>query len=181
MLSPTSPKSLITERTSRKTLFYLISTLNNVYPDYDFQDLKPEDFQKVLSQMCLCFSSNETAGTFSWNILIVQVPLFEFVLNRVNNQFLVHFGNLQKQLGSLIWETIDEIITTKDCSIYVYTPELGGLDDDEGNFYIASVHYSQASFIRKIVILTIKEIYGHFITSFTTKRRSESCFFLLEL
>ena len=35
--SPTSPFGPLSMKTSKKTLFYLVSTLNCVYPDYDFR------------------------------------------------------------------------------------------------------------------------------------------------
>jgi hypothetical protein len=52
VVSPSSPGTLAT-KTSRKTVFYLIGTLNAVYPDYDFQDLKPEQFQKVIMKYAI--------------------------------------------------------------------------------------------------------------------------------
>ena len=41
-----SPVGPLTDANSRKTLIYLILTLNHVYPDYDFTSLKSEQFTK---------------------------------------------------------------------------------------------------------------------------------------
>ncbi len=41
-----SPLGPLTDSSSRKTLIYLILTLNNVYPDYDFSLLRAQHFSK---------------------------------------------------------------------------------------------------------------------------------------
>lgn len=45
--SSADSKMVFGERVSRKTLFYLISTLNaSFYPDYDFSTAEPQEFSK---------------------------------------------------------------------------------------------------------------------------------------
>jgi hypothetical protein len=75
-------------------------------------------------------------------MLTVKVPIFEFVLNKINNYLLIHLGNGQKYFGDLIWSTIDGVITIavslilkKESEIYVFTPDQDCLDDDEGNLW----------------------------------------------
>jgi len=42
-----SPFGPLNENASRKTFFYLLSTLNAAFPDYEFSDVKPEAFSKL--------------------------------------------------------------------------------------------------------------------------------------
>ncbi|KAJ3321956.1 RNA polymerase III-inhibiting protein maf1 [Boothiomyces sp. JEL0866] len=109
ILSPKSPYGPLSQTTSRKTLFYLLSTLNAVYPDYDFSDTKPELFTKI-----------PTAG---------------LVINQVKNLFFVHFGNSQP-LADSIWESVDQVMNVKDCDIYAFTPGRDVEPDaEEGNLW----------------------------------------------
>ena len=45
-LYSTSPVGPLTDSHSRKTLIYLILTLNHAYPDHDFSNLRPNNFSK---------------------------------------------------------------------------------------------------------------------------------------
>ena len=45
-LYSTSPVGPLTDSHSRKTLIYLILTLNQAYPDHDFSNLRPNNFSK---------------------------------------------------------------------------------------------------------------------------------------
>ena len=45
-LYSTSPVGPLTDAHSRKTLIYLILTLNQAYPDHDFSNLRPNNFSK---------------------------------------------------------------------------------------------------------------------------------------
>jgi len=47
-LYSTSPVGPLTDAHSRKTLIYLILTLNQAYPDYDFSNLRPNNFSKEI-------------------------------------------------------------------------------------------------------------------------------------
>lgn len=85
---------------SRKTLFYLIATLNASFsPDYDFSKAKAEEF---------CRQPNHT-----------------WVMNAIDANFLsspAHqsYSALKEQL----WLAIDTGINTADCEIYSYNPDL---------------------------------------------------------
>ena len=46
------------QSSSRKTLIYLILTLNHMYPDYDFSTLRAEDFQKAAVGINRCAHNN---------------------------------------------------------------------------------------------------------------------------
>lgn len=83
---------------STKTLFYLISTLNASFPDYDFIDTKSDEFSKE--------------------------PSSEWVVNAVENQLNPtakdRFGGIKQKL----WAAIDDEITLRDCDVYSYNPDL---------------------------------------------------------
>ena len=82
----TSPFGPMSDTSSRKTFIFLVATLNGAFPDYDFSDLKVEDFRD-------------------------ESNLF-LVVNAINTrlQSCPHFsGNLQEKL----WSTLDREIMLK--------------------------------------------------------------------
>lgn len=82
---------------SRKTLFYLISTLNASFqPDYDFSNTASSEFSKE--------------------------PSFDFVIKSVENYLstLEVYSKLKQQ----IWDAIDREINLNDCEFYSYNPDL---------------------------------------------------------
>lgn len=93
IISPVGP---LNEPTSRKTLYFLIGTLNSSFPDYDFSNVKAEHFTRQ--------------------------PSFKFVYTSVNTLFFnlndVYFEELEK-----IWMEIDKEIDLKDCEIYMFLPD----------------------------------------------------------
>eukprot|EP01027_Heterolobosea_sp_BB2_P011290 GEZU01016454.1.p1 GENE.GEZU01016454.1~~GEZU01016454.1.p1 ORF type:complete len:275 (+),score=51.07 GEZU01016454.1:179-1003(+) len=102
VLSPMSPESPIsvspfgplTSSSSRKTLINLISLLNASYPDYDFSNLKPEDFTKESS--------------------------LDMVMNAINLSLTDVLPNEEK---AKLWSTLNEQIKLKECDIYSYLPD----------------------------------------------------------
>lgn len=88
----------------RKTLFYLVATLNAAFPDYDFSDVRPE-----------CFS---------------LLPSLQLVETRVGNTLLQQHPadspvSLQQSLGDVLWQSVDDVICTKECLIYTFSPDTG--------------------------------------------------------
>lgn len=82
---------------SRKTLFYLISTLNASFqPDYDFSNTLSAEFSKE--------------------------PTFEFVVKAIENYLATVdcYSRLKQQL----WEAVDKEINLSDCEFYSYNPDL---------------------------------------------------------
>jgi hypothetical protein len=55
-----SPFGRLTEATPRKTFFYLLATLNAAFPDYDFGDVRPDQFLKLPSLEIVMNSVNTT-------------------------------------------------------------------------------------------------------------------------
>lgn len=85
---------------SRKTLFYLISTLNaSFHPDYDFTSAKSDEFSKE--------------------------PSIRWVMNAVDSNFLSTSAHQSYNLiRSQLWSAIDNEIHFPECEIYSYNPDL---------------------------------------------------------
>ncbi|KAF9204080.1 RNA polymerase III-inhibiting protein maf1 [Haplosporangium sp. Z 27] len=106
-----SPFGPLDQPASRRTLFYLIGTLNASFPDYDFSDAKPEQFRKE--------------------------PSVSMVVNSVNATLLNH-GNERAVKELRIWDSIDNLIDFEDSDVYSYNPESDSDPNDEeggGTFY----------------------------------------------
>nr|XP_002130528.1 repressor of RNA polymerase III transcription MAF1 homolog isoform X1 [Ciona intestinalis] len=84
---------------SRKTLYYLISTLNASFrPDYDFSNAKSDEFSRE--------------------------PSVNFVTNFINSSLGAVLGERYNRLSSLIWSSINDEIQLDDCVVYSYNPDL---------------------------------------------------------
>jgi len=83
---------------SRKTLFYLISTLNAAFPDYDFSDTRGSDFSKE--------------------------PSLQHVTNNVDTLLSVTATERYAKVHASLWSTLNEEISLPDCDIYSYDPDL---------------------------------------------------------
>ncbi|KAI8318071.1 Maf1 regulator, partial [Martensiomyces pterosporus] len=91
-----SPFGPLTQSASRKTLFYLIATLNASFPDYDFSSLTADQFTKEPS-------GNYTIKSINTTLLNVGCP-----------------AGLRT---SRMWDMIDDVINIDECDIYTYTPD----------------------------------------------------------
>lgn len=112
-LSPTmSPLGPITEAQTRKLLLSLITTMNASFPDYDFSNLRPEQFSHELSIMSVIYECK---------------TLFLQSLEAIHSGITCEFINA-------ISETID--LSTSE--LYVYNPDYDG-DIDSGKLW--SKHY----------------------------------------
>ncbi|CAG9853698.1 unnamed protein product [Phyllotreta striolata] len=83
---------------SRKTLFYLIATLNSAFPDYDFMDVKSHEFSKE--------------------------PSRQWVTNAIDTNLAATAGEHYRLLGPSMWAAIDDEISLENCDIYSYNPDL---------------------------------------------------------
>ncbi|OQR92406.1 hypothetical protein ACHHYP_03730 [Achlya hypogyna] len=105
----------LADSNTRKLLINLISTMNASFPDYDFSDLKPEQFHK-------------------------EVDL-RLVVNGVNAQLaeiveMDDMGFLEK-----LWESVFAAIAPKDCEIYSYIPDMDGCSDPFSDGTLWSFNY----------------------------------------
>uniref|UniRef100_A0A673VT79 Repressor of RNA polymerase III transcription MAF1 n=1 Tax=Suricata suricatta TaxID=37032 RepID=A0A673VT79_SURSU len=91
----------LSDKCSRKTLFYLIATLNESFrPDYDFSTARSHEFSREPS--------------LSWVVNAVNCSLFSAVRE--------DFRALKPQL----WNAVDEEICLSECDIYRWAVPAGG-------------------------------------------------------
>jgi len=80
---------------SRKTLFYLIATLNSAFqPDYDFSSSKSNEFSKE--------------------------PSLQWVKSTVDGNLSASAGDYYHTLSTTLWTAINNEITLNECDIYRY-------------------------------------------------------------
>ncbi|CAN6992557.1 unnamed protein product, partial [Brassica oleracea var. botrytis] len=100
-----SPVDLLLSRSSRKALIYLVLTLYQMYPDYDFSAVKAHQFfsEESWDTFTQIFSNYmfEASKVFQifYNIIIYLLPLLEGM-----------------------YEALDEVVKLAECEIYVYNP-----------------------------------------------------------
>ncbi|KAI8814717.1 Maf1 regulator-domain-containing protein [Cladochytrium replicatum] len=132
-LSPSSPFGPLSQSTSRKTMFYLLATLNAAYPDYDFSDVKPEYFHRI--------------------------PGIGMAANFVNTA-LFNLGNdsFAKNAGGKIWETVDEVVKCEECEIYQFQPDRGSEPDaDDGNLWSFYFLFFNRK-LKRVLLLTCRAV-----------------------
>lgn len=96
-----SPVGPLTDPASRKTLIYLILTLNHIYPDYDFSRLRADDFKK-----------EQGVGGVEELVDTHMVEVSKVWENTPG------FGD--KPFLDTLWTSIDEAIDLKECDVYSY-------------------------------------------------------------
>ncbi|KAG1682120.1 Repressor of RNA polymerase III transcription MAF1 [Nymphon striatum] len=118
---------------SRKTLFYLITTLNASFrPDYDFTDAKSNHFSKEpsLNWVTSCIGSNLYAGANEG------------------------YSGIKQQL----WATIDDEINLMDCDIYSYNPDLVSDPYGENGCIWSFNYFFYNKKLKRIVFFTCRAI-----------------------
>ncbi|MFS7993144.1 putative repressor of RNA polymerase III transcription Maf1 [Helianthus anomalus] len=96
-----SPVEYLSSRSSRKTLIYLILTLSQMYPDYDFSAVKAHRFF--------------TEGTWEGFKQIFQSYMSD--ASKVWNE-----TDEDGTLLETLYKTLDEVINLADCEVYSYDP-----------------------------------------------------------
>lgn len=100
-----SPLGPLSESSSRKTLIYLILTLNHIYPDYDFSQLRPHHFCKedgiARTEEAVDSHLLEVSKVWSKTPGLGESPFLE-----------------------CLWGSIDEAIGLNDCDVYSYNSDL---------------------------------------------------------
>eukprot|EP00897_Mesotaenium_endlicherianum_P003625 jgi/Mesen1/3290/ME000191S02425 len=101
----TSPVGPLSSSASRRTLIYLILTLNHMYPDYDFSLLRAHHFSKEVSLLSVKQSIDRLLleAAKMWQLDGEDSPLLE-----------------------TLWAAVDEVIELKDCDVYSYKPDMEG-------------------------------------------------------
>lgn len=100
-----SPVGPLSDSGSRRTLVYLILTLNHIYPDYDFTLLRAHHFSKEEGVT----SIEETVDAH----LVEVGKVWEATPGFGEEPFL-----------DCLWAAIDEVIDLKECDVYSYKSDL---------------------------------------------------------
>ncbi|KAM9952832.1 hypothetical protein ACTFIR_007888 [Dictyostelium discoideum] len=108
-----SPFGPMSNSTSRKTMIYLIQLLNLSFPDYDFTDSKPEQFQKE--------------------------PSLNLVINSINANLAGYIKDYYSEFEAKLWSTLESEISLQKCEIYLYKPENGDPFTENGVLYISKL------------------------------------------
>ncbi|XP_066143180.1 repressor of RNA polymerase III transcription MAF1 homolog [Euwallacea fornicatus] len=115
---------------SCKTLFYLIATLNSSFPDYDFMDVKSEEFSKE--------------------------PSLQWVTNAIDSQLTATVGDTYKALGPALWAAVEAEISLEHCYIYSYNPDFSSdpFGEDGGLWSFNYFFYNKK--LKRIVFFTCR-------------------------
>ncbi|KAI8370439.1 Maf1 regulator-domain-containing protein [Radiomyces spectabilis] len=109
-----SPFGRLDETTPRKTFFYLLATLNASFPEHDFSDVRPDQFNKQ--------------------------PSVELVINSVNTT-LFNLGNDVIVNRYRMWDILDELVELNDCDVYSYNPDSDDDPMNEEDGFLWSMNY----------------------------------------
>lgn len=100
-----SPLGPLAESSSRKTLIYLILTLNHIYPDYDFSLLRAHHF---------CKEEGVAKAEEGVDSHLVEV----------SKVWAKTPGLGESPFLECLWSSVEEAITLKDCDVYSYRSDL---------------------------------------------------------
>eukprot|EP00898_Chlorokybus_atmophyticus_P003364 jgi/Chlat1/4028/Chrsp26S04086 len=102
-----SPLGPLTESSSRRTLIYLILTLNHMYPDYDFSNLRAHHFVKLGS----IAAAKQTVD----QLLLETAKVWD-----------ASRGDCEQPLLEVLWTAVDQVIDVVDCDVYSYNCDRDG-------------------------------------------------------
>ncbi|KAL3282861.1 hypothetical protein HHI36_006021 [Cryptolaemus montrouzieri] len=117
---------------SRKTLFYFIATLNSAFPDYDFMDVKSDDFSKE--------------------------PSRQWVANAIDTQLIATAGEQYRALGPALWIALEDEICLAECDIYSYNPDLASDPFGEDGCLWSFNYFFYNKKLKRIVFFTCRAI-----------------------
>ncbi len=120
----------LSDKCCRKTIFYLITTLNESFrPDYDFSASRAHEFSKEpsLNWVSVLFELGGKAHFYPLQINLKNVNIyltmtFLQVANAVNGSLFSAVGEEFNSLGPELWNAIDQEINLQGCDIYRYAP-----------------------------------------------------------
>jgi hypothetical protein len=125
-----SPFGPLTDRMSRQTLIYLITTLNCAFPYYDFSDTNPEQFNKEVSS----------------NLAVHQI-----------SSLLSKAPQFTDEMRSRMWNTIDAEIQMNDCDVYSFNPDDDSDPfDEDGNSVWSFNYFFYNRKLKRILLVTCR-------------------------
>lgn len=101
-----SPVGPLTDANSRKTLIYLILTLNHMYPDYDFSMLRAQHFRKEV------------------DLRFARANIDNLMLETAKTWDAERCGS--EQFSDVLWSAVDEVIGLCECDVYCYSGDMEG-------------------------------------------------------
>nr|CAG4641993.1 EOG090X0C93 [Eurycercus lamellatus] len=119
---------------SRKTLFYLIATLNASFqPDYDFSHARSEEFSRE--------------------------PSIQWVMNAVDNNLSATAGDLyNSKLHAQLWAAINDEINLPECDIYSYNSDLASDPFGEDGSLWSYNYFFYNRKLKRIVLFTCRAV-----------------------
>nr|SVE74411.1 EOG090X0C93 [Daphnia barbata]SVE75354.1 EOG090X0C93 [Daphnia dolichocephala] len=119
---------------NRKTLFYLIATLNaSFHPDYDFSYARSEEFSRE--------------------------PSVQWVMNAVDNNLSATAGDLyNSKLHAQLWAAINDEINLPECDIYSYNSDLASDPFGEDGSLWSYNYFFYNRKLKRIVFLTCRAV-----------------------
>uniref|UniRef100_A0A1B6GJW4 Repressor of RNA polymerase III transcription MAF1 n=1 Tax=Cuerna arida TaxID=1464854 RepID=A0A1B6GJW4_9HEMI len=118
---------------SRKTLFYLIATLNATFqPDYDFSDAKSDEFSKE--------------------------PSLQWVTNSVDSNLSATAGEHYRKMRAHLWAAIDDEVNMSDCEIFSYNPDLTSDPFSEDGCIWSFNYFFYNRKLKRIVFFTCRAV-----------------------
>jgi len=126
-----SPFGSLDQSSSRKLFYYLISTLNASFPDYDFSDIKPDQF--------------------------IKHSLLNKVIKTIN-QTLISAGGQDVVNSVGLWDALNFIIELEDSEIYSYVPDMG-TDPlaEEGSIWSFNYFFFNRK-LKRIILFTCQSV-----------------------
>uniref|UniRef100_A0A8C5MPU0 Repressor of RNA polymerase III transcription MAF1 n=1 Tax=Leptobrachium leishanense TaxID=445787 RepID=A0A8C5MPU0_9ANUR len=126
----------LSDKCSRKTLFYLIATLNESFrPDYDFSTARSHEFSRE--------------------------PSLNWVVNAVNSSLVSALGDHFTSMKSSLWDAVDEQISLSECDIYSYNPDLDSDPFGEDGSLWSFNYFFYNKKLKRIVFFTCRSIRGY--------------------
>eukprot|EP00536_Pseudo-nitzschia_multiseries_P000398 jgi/Psemu1/249470/estExt_Genewise1Plus.C_50129 len=130
-LAATTTLGDFSEISTRKLMTDLILTLNASFPDYDFSNVKPNQFQKLKME--------DVRKNIHQN-------LSEYASQRSSPNFLEE-----------LWNAVNDVIDLNEATVYSFDYEFAD-DDESGNNSLWNFHYLFVNkSIRRIVFFTCSE------------------------
>nr|CAG4645771.1 EOG090X0C93 [Lynceus sp. MCZ IZ 141354] len=126
---------------SRKTLFYLIATLNASFsPDYDFSQARSEEFSRE--------------------------PSLQWVTSSVDNNLSAAAGELYNaNIRNQLWTAINEEIALQECDIYSYNPDLSSDPFSEDGCLWSLNYFFYNRKLKRIVFFTCRTTSTSYVDS----------------
>ncbi|GBP87005.1 Repressor of RNA polymerase III transcription MAF1 homolog [Eumeta japonica] len=138
-------EGMLCDTISRKTLFYLIATLNAAFPDYDFSMTKSSEFSAE--------------------------PSLSWVQNAVDAALSAVGGMRWRQLRPALWTAIEDEVQLPDCRIYSYNPDLTSDPFGEPGCLWAFNYFFYNRKLKRIVFFTCRAMSEYSVNPLQTAKR----------